>query len=149
MARQYGEGPRTTKPRKHLSDDELVAIVDDEFDNAMGREGHDISRERAKAWNAYLSKPLGNEVEGLSKALTTDVSDVVDGIMPSLLRIFTQAENLAVFDPVGEDDIEAARQETDVVTHTFFKKNPAFMVLYTWMMDALIQKNGIVKSYCE
>jgi hypothetical protein len=150
MARQYGEGPKgASKPRKHLTDEELVAIVDDEFDSAMGKEGGDISVERAKSWDAYLSKPLGNEVDGQSKALTTDVSDVIDGIMPSLLRIFTQAENLAVFDPVGKDDIEAARQETDVVTHTFFKKNPAFMVLYTWMMDALIQKNGVVKSYWE
>lgn len=150
MARQYGEGPKVaSKPRKHLTDEELVSIVDDEFDNAMGKEGGDISRERAQSWKAYLSKPLGNEVEGLSKALTTDVSDVIDGIMPSLLRIFTQVENLATFDPIGEDDIEAARQETDVVNHTLFRKNPAFLLFHTWFMDALIQKNGVVKAYWE
>jgi hypothetical protein len=113
----------------------------------MGKEGHDVSQERAKSWNYYLAKPLGNEVAGLSKALTTDVSDVVDGIMPSLLRVFTQADNLANFDPVGQDDIEKARQESDAVNYHFFKRNPAFLHMHTWFMDALVQKNGIVKAY--
>ena len=113
----------------------------------MGKEGHEVSQERARAWNFYLSKPLGNEVDGLSKALTTDVADVVDGIMPSLLRIFTQVDNLANFDPVGPEDIDAARQESDVVNHTLFKKNPAFLIFHTWFMDALISKNGICKAY--
>ena len=103
MARDYGAGPTDApqaskpKPRKRLSDEELVQLVDNEFDQAMGREGHEISQQRARSWDFYLSKPLGNEVEGLSKALTTDVADVIDGIMPSLLRIFTQVDNLANF----------------------------------------------------
>lgn len=134
---------------KKLSDDELVSIVDYEFDNAMGDEGGDISVERINAWNYYLGKPLGNEVEGQSQARTSDVADVVDGIMPSLLRIFSTADNLANFDPVGAEDIEAARQESDVVNHTFFKKNPSFLIMHSWFFDALVQKNGVVKAWWD
>lgn len=128
-----------------MTNDELLALVDAEFSSAMGAEGGEISAERAKAWSYYLSKRLGNEVEGQSSVVTSDVADVVDGIMPSLLRLFTMADNLVAFDPVGEEDVEKAEQESDYVNYVFFKQNPAFTIMYTWFFDALVQKNGIVK----
>lgn len=132
-----------------LTDDQLLAIVDQEFSSAQGAEGGDISSERALAWDNYTNKPLGNEIEGESQATTSDVSDVIDGIMPSLLRIFTTAENLVSFDPVGHEDMAAAEQESDYVNYVFFKQNPAFLILYTWFLDALVQKNGIVKAWWD
>ncbi len=46
-----------------------------------------IGAERARAWRYYLSKPEGRlkPTEGESEIVTSDVSDVIDGIMPSLL----------------------------------------------------------------
>src|SRR3546814_3877180 len=70
----------------------------------MGAPGGDISTERAKAWDFYLSKPLGNEIDGQSQVVTSDVADVVDSIMPSLLRLFTTADNLVSFDAVGRSE---------------------------------------------
>lgn len=132
-----------------MTERELLSLVDTEFSRAMGAEDGDISQERAKAWNYYLSKPFGNEIEGQSKVVTSDVADVVDGLMPSLLRIFTTADNLIDFEPVGEEDIEQARQESDYVNYVFFKRNPSFVLLYTWFFDALVQKNGIVKAWWD
>lgn len=134
---------------KKLSDEELVSIVDYEFENAMSVEGGSISNERARAWDCYMAKPLGNEVPGSSSIVTSDVSDVVDGIIPSLLRIFTTSDNLASFDPTSKDDIEKAAQESDAVNYVFFRQNPSFLIMHTWMMDALIQKNGIVKCWWD
>lgn len=132
-----------------MDDDRLLAIVDDEFSSAMGSPMGDISTERAKAWDYYLSKPLGNEVEGQSSVVTSDVADVVDGIMPSLLRIFTTSDNLVSFDAVGPEDEPQAAQESDYINHVFFKQNDAFETLYTWFFDALVQKNGIVKAWWD
>lgn len=132
-----------------MDERELLAIVDSEFETAMGAPAGEISTERAQAWNYYMSKPLGNEIEGQSQVVTSDVADVVDGIMPSLLRIFTTADNLVSFDPHGPEDEQRAAQETDYVSHIFFKKNPAFPILYTWFFDALVQKNGIVKAWWD
>ena len=132
-----------------MDDRQLYAIVDSEFVAAMGAPGGDISTERAEAWNAYLSKPRGDEEEGHSSVVTSDVADVVDGIMPSLLRIFTTADNLVDFDAVGAEDMALAEQESDYVSHVFFKQNPAFETLYTWFFDALAQKNGIVKAWWD
>ena len=132
-----------------MTDRELVALVDSEFSTAMGAEDGEISQERADAWNYYLSKKIGNEVEGQSSVVTSDVADVVDGIMPSLLRLFTTADNLVSFDPVGQEDVEQASQESDFVNYVFFKQNNAFLILYNWFFDALVQKNGIVKCWVE
>src|SRR5690606_5625235 len=133
----------------NLTEEDLVNMVDAEFSTALGAPGGEISTDRGKAWDYYLSKPLGNEVEGESSVVTSDVSDVVDGIMPSLLRIFTTAENLVSFDPVGPEDEKVAEQESDYVNHVFFKENPSFLILYNWFFDALVQKNGVVKCWWE
>jgi hypothetical protein len=135
--------------RERMSDDELGALIDAEFSGAMGAEGGEISSERARAWEYYLSKPLGNEIEGESTVVTSDVADVIDGIMPSLIRIFTTDDNLVIFEPQDEKDVKAAEQESDYVNYVFFKQNPAFLILYTWFFDALVQKNGIVKSWWD
>lgn len=132
-----------------LSDAELVSTVTREFDNAIGADGSEISRERAQAWRFFNREPLGNEVEGRSQVVTSDVADTVEGIMPSLLRLFTTKENLLMFDPVGPEDVAQAEQESDFVNHVFFKRNPAFMILYTWFFDAILQKNGIVKAWWD
>lgn len=132
-----------------MTDEELQSLVDAEFTAAMGMSGGEISRERAKAWDFYMARLLGNEVEGQSQVVTSDVADVVDSIMPSLLRIFTTADNLIDFDPVGKEDVPQAQQESDYVNHVFFKKNDAFLILYSWFFDALVQKNGVVKAWWD
>lgn len=132
-----------------MTEREIVALVDNEFASAMGAPEGQISEERAKAWDYYQSKLLGNEVEGQSKVVTSDVSDVVDSIIPPLLRMFTTEDNLVSFDPVGAEDVEQADQESDYVSHVFFKQNPAFMLLYCWIFDGLTQKNGFVKCWVD
>jgi len=133
-----------------LSDRDIVAIVDAEFESSMGHAGGEISSERALSWDYYLSKPLGNEVEGRSQVVTSDVSDVVDSVMPSLLRLFTNDENLVNFEPHGVEDTQLARQESDYVNYVFWKRqDDPFILLYNWFFDALVQKNGIIKCWFD
>src|SRR5262249_12949952 len=53
------------------------------------------------------------------------------------------------FHPVGEEDVAAAEQETDYVNHVFMQKNPGFLILYSFIKDALLSKVGIVKVWWE
>ena len=39
-----------------------------------------------------------------------------------------------------------AEQATDYVNYVFTKDNPGWEILYSWFTDALLSKNGIVKS---
>lgn len=136
--------------QKKMTDEDLVSLVNQEFETAMGVPGGEISDERAEAWRYYLGEPFGNEVEDESQVVTSEVEDTVDGIVPAMLRMFTTQDNLLSFEPVGAEDEAASQQESDYVNHVFFKEvENSFEVLYNWIFDALAQKNGIVKAYWD
>ena len=87
--------------------------------------------------------------EGRSSAVSTDVADTIEGLMPHLMDIFAGSDEVVRFEPGGPEDEKAAQQETDYVNHVFMQQNPGFMVLYTFIKDALLSKNGIVKVWWE
>jgi hypothetical protein len=45
--------------------------------------------------------------------------------------------------------VAAAEQETDYVNHVFMQQNPGFLILYSFIKDALLSKVGIVKVWWE
>ena len=111
----------------------------------------DLSGERAKAMSYYLgdmSQDMPAQ-EGRSRAVSTDVMDTIEGLMPSLMDIFAGSDEVVRFEPVGPEDEAGAQQETDYVNHVFMQQNPGFMTLYSFIKDALLQKVGIVKVWWE
>jgi hypothetical protein len=128
---------------------ELLAELNADLDKCLPYDGSTISSDRAKALKYYFAEPFGNEVAGRSQVVTSDVADTVEWMIPQLIKIFTSSEEAVVFDPVGPEDIEAAKQETDYLNHVFYKDNDGFMILYNWFKDALMMKNGIVKYFWE
>jgi len=138
-----------------MDDTTLKAIVHAEklaaMGDAYGTAQSDLSSQRAEAMDYYLSDmdrymPTS---EGRSKAISTDVADTIDGLMPDLLEIFMGSDEVVRFAPIGAEDEDAAQQETDYVNHCFFTENPGFTVLHSFIKDALIQKNGIVKFWWD
>ena len=135
---------RPIEPQK-LDAEDLKAIVDAEIRSAMGEISGELTEARADAMDRYLGEPDGREMEGRSEVQSRDVLEVIEWILPSLCRIFATQRAIEV-DPVGPEDEQQADQETDYLRHMFFKKESGFMLLYTWMKDALLQKNGVVKT---
>jgi hypothetical protein len=110
-----------------------------------------LAEERADAMDYYLgdmSKDMPAQ-DGRSRAVSTDVADTIEGLMPSLMDIFAGSDEVVRFEPVGPEDEEAAQQETDYVNHVFMQQNPGFMALYSFIKDALLSKVGIVKVWWE
>jgi hypothetical protein len=110
-----------------------------------------LAEDRADAMDYYLgnmSKDMPAQ-DGRSKTVSMDVQDTVEGLMPSLMDIFAGSDEVVRFEPVGPEDEEAAQQETDYVNHVFMQRNPGFMVLYSFVKDALLSKVGIVKIWWE
>ncbi len=130
-----------------MKESEVLALLGQLLENSIGFLEGTIGSERRTAFKYYLGKPYGNEIEGRSQVVTQDVLEVVENILPSLLRIFTAGEQIVKFDPQGPEDQEIAEQCTDYVNYIFMKDNPGFMILYTMFKDALLQKNGFVKHY--
>src|SRR5215470_11300936 len=65
------------------------------------------------------------------------------------MEIFCGGDEVVRFDPVGPEDVAAAEQETEYVNHVFMQKNPGFLILYSFIKDALLSKVGIVKVWWE
>jgi hypothetical protein len=65
------------------------------------------------------------------------------------MEIFASSDQVVQFDPVSKEDIEAAQQETDYINHVFMQNNPGFMVLFSFIKDALLSKVGVVKVWWE
>src|SRR5438105_12660851 len=87
--------------------------------------------------------------EGRSRAVSSDVADTIEGLMPGLMDIFCGFDEVVRFEPVGAEDEAAAQQESDYVNHIFMQQNPGFMVLYSFIKDALLSKVGVVKVYWD
>lgn len=110
-----------------------------------------LSDERARALDYYhgdMTADMPSTV-GRSSAVSSDVSDTIDGLMPGLLEVFCGSDEVVRFSPVGPEDIAQAEQETDYVNHVFMQQNPGFMILYNFIKDALLSKVGIVKVWTE
>src|SRR6185312_12453027 len=84
-----------------------------------------------------------------SKAVSTDVADTIETILPDLVEIFTGGDDVAAFRPNSPDDEQAAQQETDYINHVFYNENPGFLNLYSMFKDALLVKTGIATWYWE
>lgn len=109
----------------------------------------ELQEERASALDRYFGKPYGDEVAGRSQVVARDTLETIEWFMPSLMRIFGDADNIVEFDPVGPDDDDQAKQESDAVWHVFWKQNDGFLNSYTACKDALLSKTGILKTYWD
>ena len=135
-----------------MSTSDLRAMLSDEKSSALAAiTAARLSEDRADAMDYYLgdmSKDMPAQ-DGRSRAVSTDVADTIEGLMPNLMDIFAGSDEVVRFEPVGPEDEEAAQQETDYVNHVFMQQNPGFMVLYSFVKDALLSKVGIVKVWWE
>jgi hypothetical protein len=137
-----------SKKRKKLDDDQIKVIIEHEIGSSLGF-GGELFEQRRKSIDYYYGDKFGNEVEGRSQVVSTDVSDVIEWMMPSLMRIFTSGDEIGRFDPTGPEDVKAAQQESMYVNYVLNKDNDGFKILYDWFKDALMLKNGITKVWWD
>jgi hypothetical protein len=134
---------------KRLTDEELAALINAQESQAVSYSESHLATERARALDYYLGKPFGNEVDGRSQVVSTDVFEAVEGMLPALLEIFLSSNKLVECEAYGPEDEAEAKQQTEVANHIILKQNNAFLIFNTWFKDALIQKTGIVKTYYD
>jgi len=132
-----------------MSEEQLQGVISAEIYDAISFIDDDIGGNRALATEYYYGLPFGNEEEGRSQVVSMDVRDTVQGILPSLMRIFFGPERVVEFAPQGPEDIASAEQATDYVDFIFKRDNPGFKILHSAFKDALVRKVGIVKYWWD
>ncbi len=132
-----------------LKKSELESLLSSQQNNAVGALNGTIGQHRSSLMDRYNGEPYGDEVADRSKIVMTDIRDTLESIKPELMDIFYGGDKVVEFSPRGSEDVDAAKQETEVCNYIFNQKNNGFMVLYTWFTDALLLKNGYVKRYWD
>jgi hypothetical protein len=152
LARNHGEVRLIRKKSKmsKMSTSDLKSMLASEKANALAAiSAARLMEERADAMDYYLGdmrKDMPAQ-DGRSRAVSTDVADTIEGLMPSLMDIFAGSDEVVRFEPVGPEDEAAAQQETDYVNHVFMQQNPGFMILYSFIKDALLS-SPVLSARC-
>lgn len=131
-----------------MNDDDLLRYLNEEAQEAYQHQ-EELAQDRTRAQREYLRGPYGNEEEGRSAVVASDVFDAVEGMLPDLVEVFVASDKAVVFDPVGPEDVEGAEQATNACNYVFYKQNPGFFLLYTAAKDALLLRTGGVKWWYD
>lgn len=141
------------QPKKEMTKTQLLSIVKQEINSALGKMDTKLSNERLQAMKYYLGDKTGNlappEAEGRSSVVSMDVSDTIEWILPSLLRMFTAGDKAVEFSPRNPGDEAGATQATEWSNYVFYTQNEGFIILHDWFKDALLQKMGIIKTWWD
>lgn len=135
-----------------MTEEEILAIVKEERRIAIGFDltTADLVKDREQALE--YSRGVMRDIPSLpnrSKAVSTDVNDAIETILPDLMQILAEDEDVLAFLPQGPEDEQAAQQESDYVKHVVFDLNPGFKVLETAIRDCLQVKTGLVTWWRE
>ncbi len=136
------------KKPEPMTEEELAQICVSEFENSEVLMS-EIAEERTRGLDYYNQEKFGNEEAGLSSYVSSDVSDVIDWIMPQLCDVFVSGDTPIMFEAQNSEDSEAADIESQYCQYVFLRQNPGVLQFITWAKDALIEKNGTIKAWWE
>jgi hypothetical protein len=132
-----------------MNETDLLSFLEEEARQAYHHNDGGIASDRARSERDYMRTPYGNEEEGHSSVVASDVFDAIEGVLPDLIEVFTASDKAVVFEPVGPEDVESAEQVTNACNYVFYKQNNGFFVLYSAIKDGLMLKTGGIKWYWE
>jgi hypothetical protein len=133
-----------------MGETELKALVSREISLAV-TDGQELAKRRTKALKYYqgdVSEDLPAET-GRSKVVSRDTADVIGWMLPGIMRVFTASDRMALCEPVGEEDVDFARQATDGINYVFWKENDGYRIVHAATWDSLLGGNGVVKVYWD
>lgn len=129
---------------------EFEAVLRAEYEAARDYIDNEVSPEREQAAKYYLGAPFGDEEEGRSAVVLTEVRDKVLAMLPSLVRVFTSGERVVEYAPRNEEDVAVAEQATDYVNYLLDADgNNAFKLIYECLKDGLLKKTGVLYWYWD
>lgn len=132
-----------------MTEAEFLTFLQTEQEASHRYTSSEIEADREQSQRDYLRKPYGNELEGRSRVVSSDVFDTIEGILPDLLDVFVSSDKAVIFEPVGPEDAEGAEQATNACNYVFYKQNNGFLILYTALKDALLYKTGAIKWWWD
>jgi hypothetical protein len=127
-----------------MDDEDLLEILQRKEDAASHYVHGQLGSEREASLRQYHRMPYGNEVDGESQIVASDIQDTIEWLLAALLKTFSSTDKAVSFEPSTAADVKGAEQATDTCNYVFYKQNNGFLVLYTAIKDMLTVKNCAV-----
>jgi len=125
-----------------LDDETLVALLRREEEAAAGYQSSALAAIREEALSYYDRQPYGDEQEGASSVVTSEFADVIESVMPGLMRVFTASDELCKFAPLAPGQERWAQEASEYVPHVLMRQNDGFRIISALLKDALMYRLG-------
>lgn len=130
--------------------DGLLAAINAAEETAYGSdETADLAQERAQAIDMYLGRNTMPAPDGRSQVVDRSLYETIQWIKPSLSRIFANGDDVVQLPPVGPEDEEGSKQESQYLNYLVLQKNNWFEIFDTACSDALLTKAAYLHPYIE
>lgn len=101
---------------------------------------------RTEAYELYRAMGDGTEDRpGRSQTKSSDVMDMIEWLMPSLMRAFFGSKSAISVEPIGSEDIVKAELFQKLLNWQFIDKGNGFRIGHEWMKSSLIYGVSPVK----
>ena len=133
-----------------MTDNELSIIVSSLEKDSVSYNS-EFMRENEEYLRRYNQELYGDEEEGFSKVVASDVKDTVESDMTSMVRVFLGSGNIIEFEPVTDEpeEVEEARAKSQYINYLVQKRPGAYKIIHDFLKDAEIQKMGVLHYYME
>ncbi len=121
----------------------LIRVAESEAVSYCG-ENSSIAKNRAMFLDRYYRRPFGDEKKGMSSVVMSNTFNVIEGMLPPIVRMFAQGNNVATFQAKNPQYEEEAEQKT-ALTNYVFEENGGLDIIYTMIKDGLLSYTGWVK----
>lgn len=140
----YGQADIREEPK--LAPPEFISWLQNEEERAKDPA---LDEQRAAALDFYNGEPFGDEEEGRSQVVTRDVAEVIDYMVPSVLRTMVSGDRVVEFEALDENDKDALEEATEAVSQQFMQEQDGWRILHDTLKSGLLEKTGAIKSYVE
>ena len=127
-----------------MTDDDLLNYLDSAEANAIHADD-EMNASNREAFNYYSGAPW-NEVDDESKVISTDVYDLVESDMPSLVQVFLGANEIMKFKPIKDTEREraVAEEKTQYINYLIRQQPTSYKTIFDWLKGAEIYKYSAV-----
>lgn len=130
------------------AEESLLNAIDRAADTAYGSdEKGTLSTDRAQSIDMFLGKNTLPAPEGRSQVRDRSVFETINWILPSIVDIFANGDDVVSISPVGPEDEQGAQQESQAINHQILNKTPWLMTIITLFVDSALTKNAYVYTY--
>ena len=133
-----------------MNDIELGAIVNSLEADSVSYNSEFMSQNE-EYLRRYNQEPYGDEEDGYSKVIASDVFDLVEADISSLIRVFQGSGNIFEFEPYSDDPeaIAEAEAKTKYINHLVQHREDSYKINHDFLKDAEIQKMGVMHYYMD